>query len=56
MRKTMNGTYEINLDESIVNATFKLSDGDAKIKMPFEYNEGTLTLYNNKGAALTKID
>lgn len=54
--QTMNGTYEINLDESIVNATFKLSDGDAKIKMPFEYNEGTLTLYNNKGAALTKID
>lgn len=50
------GTYEINVEDSSVVATIKASDGDVAITLPFEYNNGVLTLWNNRGVELTKVE
>jgi len=50
------GTYEINTGDSAVVVTVKASDGDVKMTLPFEYSNGALTLRNNRGVELTKVE
>ena len=50
------GTYEINKGDSAVVVTVKASDGDVKMTLPFEYSNGALTLRNNRGVELTKVE
>lgn len=50
------GTYEIITGDSAVVVTVKASDGDVKMTLPFEYSNGVLTLRNNRGVELTKVE
>lgn len=50
------GTYEINTGDSAVVVTVKASDGDVKMTLSFEYSNGALTLRNNRGVELTKVE
>ena len=52
--QTLNGTYSVNLDESVVDATVSASDGNVIIHFPFTYENGVLTLENNQGEKLEK--
>ena len=50
----LRGTYSINMESSEIAASIEASNGKVSIKMPFEYKDGELTVYNNRGVALTK--
>lgn len=50
----MNGTYTINTADATIDASIQASDGSVAIHLPYTYENGTLTLFNNNGTALTK--
>ena len=50
----MKGVYEINLEDKVIECTFNATDGKVRVKMPFEYDDGTLTLKNNRNEEVLK--
>lgn len=50
----LNGTYEINLEDGTVDGRLQATDGVSRIHMPYQYDNGILTLYNNAGEALVR--
>ena len=50
----MKGTYSINLEDKLIECTFDATDGKVGIKMPFEYDNDSLTLKNNHNEELVK--
>ena len=50
----LNGTYDINTAESVIDADFTATNGTVTIHLPYKYENGELTVFNNAGEALTK--
>lgn len=50
----MTGTYTVNTETHNIDATLTASDGSVTIHLPYDYNSGSLTIYNNQGEALEK--
>ena len=48
------GTYEILMEDSTIIGHFPVSDGTVKITIPYTYENGELTLYNNKNQKMEK--
>lgn len=51
---TMDGSYEINTSESAIKGHFVATDGNVSVTFPYEYKDGELVIYNNRGEALVK--
>ena len=51
---TMTGTYEIDPTQSTINGHLDTTDRTANIALPYEYRDGVLRLFNNRGAEITK--
>ena len=51
----LSGTYEIDVDGSVVIGRFEATDGTVKIEIPYDYDGETLTIYNSDGQALSKV-
>ncbi len=52
--QTLTGTYTINLEESNIHGSFKMSDGTVGMTTPFTFDDGVLTIYNNNNVAFIK--
>lgn len=54
--KTLSGTYDINVEDSIIDGHFKSNDGQTvTIHMPYKVDEdGNLVLMNNANVELMK--
>ena len=50
----INGTYTVNTEESMIEATMTAVDGNVTIKLPYKFEDGLLKIYNNQGAELVK--
>lgn len=50
----LEGTYTVNTASSSIEASLNTTDGSVSIKLPYAYNNGTLTLKNNNGQQLIK--
>ena len=40
----------------MIEGSVKTSDGDVRMTLLYEYNDGVLTLWNNRGVPLTKVE
>lgn len=52
--QVLSGTYEINTAESLIDAEFNATNGNVTIKLPYTYENGEMTVFNNRGEALEK--
>ena len=52
--QAVTGTYTIDTEASVINGTLQATNGTSDISIPYKYEDGTLTLYNNNGQALEK--
>ena len=52
---TLSGTYEVDVDASLINGFLETTDGTVKIHLPFEYDGETLKVYNNNGGEMTRM-
>ena len=50
----LSGTYEINRQESVIDAVFDSSDSKVTIHLPYTYTDGVMTVFNNRGEVLEK--
>lgn len=50
----MNGSYTVNTAAATIDAELQATDGIVTINMPYTYENGTLTVFNNNGTALVK--
>ena len=50
----INGTYTVNTEESVIEASMTAVDGNVSIKLPYKFEDGLLKVYNNQGAELVK--
>ena len=51
---TLKGTFVVDVENSIIKATAQATDGQVSIKIPYTYENDTLTIFNNQGVALVK--
>lgn len=51
----ISGTYDIETDSSTIICHLAASNGTVKIKIPYEYADNTLKLFNNKGEELERM-
>lgn len=51
---TASGTYTINTENSIIDASLVATDGNVSVQIPYTFTNGVLTVFNNNGQALTK--
>ncbi len=50
----LSGSYEVDVEESSIVGKMNASNGTVTINLPFEYENGTLKLFNNKGEEFIK--
>ncbi|MBR3933071.1 MAG: DUF5067 domain-containing protein [Clostridia bacterium] len=50
----LNGTYTVNTETANVEAELIATDGKVTVKMPYEYEDGKLKVFNNSGEALKR--
>ena len=53
--QSVSGTYTIDTEASAINGTLQATDGSSNISLPYKYEDGALTLYNNQGQALERV-
>lgn len=51
---SLSGTYKVNTAEFTIDADMNATDGTISINIPYEVNNGTLTIKNNQGQTLIK--
>ena len=50
----MEGTYEVNTEESAVIGHIETSENTLKITIPYTYEDGVLKIFNNRNVEFTK--
>lgn len=50
----LTGTYEVDTDNSAIVGHISASDGTVKVNLPYTFDAGVLTIFNNEDEALVK--